>query len=220
MIETNFVFLSFALLKEGAARLKCMMMTNCFLQMVDQRKALSLVSSREHRQRYSPSQISDTPRNRIWTCAEPKFRLCWMKLCISGNHQGATFEHLKIEIFYFSNIFSYLQSETKSSPKFLERVISIFLVSNFVVSYRNRSNDTGQRVLVTGLEWFWVIKLHIVYPAYPLSAWRHWHLLHFREVASKQGLTFFRGKVADFTYQKFWMTKKKNKNVFHCQLRI
>ena len=75
-----------------------------------------------------------------------------MKLCISGNHQGATFEHLKIEIFYFSSIFSYLQSETKSSPKFLERVISILLVSNFVVSYRNRSSDTGQRVLVTGLE--------------------------------------------------------------------
>ena len=30
--------------------------------MVDRRKALSLISSQEHCQRFSPSQISDTPR--------------------------------------------------------------------------------------------------------------------------------------------------------------
>ena len=24
--------------------------------------------------------------SRIWTCAEPEFRLCWIKLCSSGNH--------------------------------------------------------------------------------------------------------------------------------------
>ena len=24
--------------------------------------------------------------SRIWTCAEPEFRLCWMELCSSGNH--------------------------------------------------------------------------------------------------------------------------------------
>ena len=24
--------------------------------------------------------------SRIWTCAEPEFRLCWMKLCSSDNH--------------------------------------------------------------------------------------------------------------------------------------
>ena len=39
-----------------------MMMMNCFCGMVDQRKALSLISSRDHCQRSSPLRISDTPR--------------------------------------------------------------------------------------------------------------------------------------------------------------
>ena len=39
-----------------------MMMMNCFCGMVDRRKAFSLISSRDHLQRSSPSRISDTPR--------------------------------------------------------------------------------------------------------------------------------------------------------------
>ena len=39
-----------------------MMMINCFCGMVDRRKAFSLISSRDHCQRSSPSRISDTPR--------------------------------------------------------------------------------------------------------------------------------------------------------------
>ena len=39
-----------------------MMMMNCFCGMVDRRKALSLISSRDHCQRSSPSRISDKPR--------------------------------------------------------------------------------------------------------------------------------------------------------------
>ena len=39
-----------------------MMMMNCFCGMVDQRKALSLISSRDHCQRSSPWWISDMPR--------------------------------------------------------------------------------------------------------------------------------------------------------------
>ena len=39
-----------------------MMMKNCFRGMVDRRKAFSLISSRDHCQRFSPSQISDTLR--------------------------------------------------------------------------------------------------------------------------------------------------------------
>ena len=39
-----------------------MMMKNCFCGMVDRRKAFSLISSRDHRQRSSPSRISDKPR--------------------------------------------------------------------------------------------------------------------------------------------------------------
>ena len=39
-----------------------MMMMNCFCGMVDRRKAFSLIYSRDHCQRSSPSRISDTPR--------------------------------------------------------------------------------------------------------------------------------------------------------------
>ena len=39
-----------------------MMMMNCFCGMVDRRKAFSLISSRGHCQRSSPSRISDRPR--------------------------------------------------------------------------------------------------------------------------------------------------------------
>ena len=38
------------------------MTMDCFCGMVDSRKALSLISSQGHSQRFSPSQISDTPR--------------------------------------------------------------------------------------------------------------------------------------------------------------
>ena len=39
-----------------------MMMMNCVCGMADQRKAFSFISSRDHCQRSSPSQIADTPR--------------------------------------------------------------------------------------------------------------------------------------------------------------
>ena len=42
-------------------------MMNCFCGMVDRRKAFSLISSRDHCQRSSPSRISDTP----WVGFEP-----------------------------------------------------------------------------------------------------------------------------------------------------
>ena len=41
------------------------MIMNCFCGMVDQRTSLSLISSRNHFQRSSPLQISDTPRVRF-----------------------------------------------------------------------------------------------------------------------------------------------------------
>ena len=58
---------------------------NCFCGMVDRRKAFSFISSRDHCQRSSPSRISDT-LSRVWTCAEPEFRLSWMKFCSRDNH--------------------------------------------------------------------------------------------------------------------------------------
>ena len=46
----------------GFNKLMMMIMMNCFCRMVDRRKAFSLISSRDHCQRYSPSRISDMPR--------------------------------------------------------------------------------------------------------------------------------------------------------------
>ena len=40
-----------------------LMMMNCFCGMVDRRKVLSLISSRDHCQRSSPLRISDKPQN-------------------------------------------------------------------------------------------------------------------------------------------------------------
>ena len=42
-----------------------MIMMNCFCGMVNQRKAFSLTSSRDHCQRSSPLETSDTPRERF-----------------------------------------------------------------------------------------------------------------------------------------------------------
>ena len=39
-----------------------LMMINCFCKMVDQLKAFSLISSKDHCQRFLPSQISDMPQ--------------------------------------------------------------------------------------------------------------------------------------------------------------
>ena len=66
------------------------MMMNCFCGIIDRRKAFSLISSRDHCQRSSPLRISDMP-SRVWTCAEPEFRLSWMKLCSSESFIGNQF---------------------------------------------------------------------------------------------------------------------------------
>ena len=39
-----------------------MMMMSCFYGMVDQRKAFSFISSQDHCQRSTPSEISNVPR--------------------------------------------------------------------------------------------------------------------------------------------------------------
>ena len=59
-----------------------MMMMNWFCGMIDRREIFSLISSRGHCQRSSPSRIVTG----VWTHAEHKFRLSWMKLCSSRNH--------------------------------------------------------------------------------------------------------------------------------------
>ena len=62
-----------------------MMIMNCFCGMADRRKVLSLISSWDHCQRFSPSRISNPPRAGFGTCAEPEFRPSLMKLCSSDN---------------------------------------------------------------------------------------------------------------------------------------
>ena len=53
-----------------------MMMMKCFCGLVDKQKAFSLISIGNHCQRFSPSQITDTP-------------LAAMNLCSSDNHYTA-----------------------------------------------------------------------------------------------------------------------------------
>ena len=48
-------------------RIMMIMMMNCFCGMVDRRKGFSLISSRNHCQRSSPSRICDTPRGGFGT---------------------------------------------------------------------------------------------------------------------------------------------------------
>ena len=60
-----------------------MKMMNRYCGMVDRRKAFSLISSRDHCQRSSPSRISDTPRAGFEPAQNLKFRLCRTKLCSS-----------------------------------------------------------------------------------------------------------------------------------------
>ena len=52
----------FPVLLQLTVMMMMMMMMNCFCGMVDWQKAFSLISSRDHCQRFSPSRISDTPR--------------------------------------------------------------------------------------------------------------------------------------------------------------
>ena len=63
-----------------------MMTMNCFCGMADRRKALILISSRDHRQSFWPSLISDMPRAGFEPAQNQNFRLCWRKLCSSNNH--------------------------------------------------------------------------------------------------------------------------------------
>ena len=53
----------------------CWWMMNCFCGMVEWRRAFSLVSTRDHRQRSSPSRISETPWAEFETAQNLSFRL-------------------------------------------------------------------------------------------------------------------------------------------------
>ena len=65
-------------------KLMMMVMMNCFCGMVDRRKTYSLISSRDHCQKFSRSRISRS-RSGL-NLPEPKFRFSWTKPCSSDNH--------------------------------------------------------------------------------------------------------------------------------------
>ena len=80
---------------------RLLMMMNCFCGMVDRRKA---------EPNFQPGLLSEIltitnlrhAASRIWTCAEPVFRLRWMKLCSSDNHYT---------MYFFSLSFIYFQQK-------------------------------------------------------------------------------------------------------------
>ena len=73
---------------------------NCFYGMVDRRKTFSLISSRDHCQRSSPSRISDTPQEGFgpaenlssglieWICAVVITTTPWRNICNAGLSRG------------------------------------------------------------------------------------------------------------------------------------
>ena len=63
-----------------------MKMMNCFWEMIDRRKAFSLVSSRNHYRRHSPSPSSDTPPAGFEPAQNLSSGLLEMKLCTCDNH--------------------------------------------------------------------------------------------------------------------------------------
>ena len=98
-----------------------MMMINCFCGMVDRRKAFSLISSRDHCQRSSPSRISDMPRAGFepaqglssglleWSCAvvttttPRRHKLLWMGFKNKEN-SSRSYNYLKEVLDYIGEV--------------------------------------------------------------------------------------------------------------------
>ena len=73
------------LLENPMMMMMMMMMMKCSCGIAHWGKGFSLISNRNHVK--DPHHRETLTRlQKIWTCAEPEFRLCWMKLCSSGNH--------------------------------------------------------------------------------------------------------------------------------------
>ena len=90
----------------SSLRILMMMMMNCFCGMVDRRKAFSLISSRDHCQRSSPSRISDTPRAGFEPAQNLSSGFCWMKLCSSDNHYDKWYGSVMFMIVLKCNVMS------------------------------------------------------------------------------------------------------------------
>ena len=65
-----------------------MMMLNCFVLWLTDETRLSLFPAGAIVRIVTITNLWHAA-SRIWTCSEPEFRLCWMKLCSSDNHYTA-----------------------------------------------------------------------------------------------------------------------------------
>ena len=95
------------------------MMMNCFCSMVDQQKTFSLLSSRDHCQRSSSSQISNTPRAGFDPAQNLSSDLVLLKLCSSDNHYTTTPQ------FRYSACGPYININRSSKEYFVEHSLSI-----------------------------------------------------------------------------------------------
>ena len=67
--------------------------------------------------------------SRIWTCAEPEFRLCWMKLCSSDNHY-TTAPHRILFSFSERSVFIYIGVKPEIELSFILSYIGS-VITNF-----------------------------------------------------------------------------------------
>ena len=82
----------------------------CFCGMVDQRKLLSLFSSRDYYQRFLPSQ-PPVHFELDWSCTEPESRLRWVQLWISDNHYTDTYKTFRFLVQRFFKFFSWMRQK-------------------------------------------------------------------------------------------------------------
>ena len=90
-----------------------MMMMNCFCGMVDQQKMSY----------FQPGPLPEIltianlwiAASRIWTYAEPEFRVCWMKLCSSDNHYTLAPQNCFLVLLITVNSNSFVSPQQNSS---------------------------------------------------------------------------------------------------------
>ena len=130
-----------------------MMMMDYLCGMVDRLKTFSLISSRDNWEILTTSNLRH-PTSRIWTCAEPEFRLCWIKLWSSDNHCTTAPPHTQLCIL---NLLNVLSISTKN--KLLIILIITFGWCQVLTSFKTVAEVTQG---VTRLYWK---KLHIKWGA-------------------------------------------------------
>ena len=130
---------------------KCnMMMMNWFWVTVDRRKWISLVYSQHNCQIFSPFANLQHPAIRIWTCAEPGHRICWMKLYITNNHYAGVPQtrQLQRNAIWKEWNWKNVQLEKKYNIKksVTCKECNIILVQDKTAQYKNRANSSEHNI--------------------------------------------------------------------------